>query len=38
VVFALSEDDAERLLQHIRDEKLSLFYIRTPVDYGFTGT
>ncbi len=38
VVFALSDEDADRLLQRIRGEKLTLFYIRMPVEYGFTGT
>ena len=38
VVFALFEDDAERLLQRITADKLTLFYIRSPVEYGFTGT
>ncbi len=37
VVFALSEEDAARLLQRITDEKLTLFYIHMPVEYGFTG-
>ena len=38
VVFALSEEDAARLLQRVAAEKLALFYIRMPVEYGFTGT
>jgi PII-like signaling protein len=38
VVFALGQDDAERLLQRIALEKLSLFHVRMPIEYGFTGT
>ena len=38
VVFALAEVDADRLLQRIAAEKLTMFYIRNPVEYGFTGT
>lgn len=37
VVFALPEEDAARLLQRITDEKLTLFYIQMPVEYGSTG-
>jgi PII-like signaling protein len=38
VVFALGEDDAERLLQRMAAEKLALFHVRMPIEYGFTGT
>ena len=38
VVFALAGEDADRLLQRITAETLTLFYIRSPVEYGFTGT
>ena len=38
VVFALTEEDAARLLQRVADDKLALFYIRMPVEYGVTGT
>jgi PII-like signaling protein len=36
VVFVISEDEADRLLALIRAEKLSLFYVRIPIDYGVT--
>lgn len=38
VVFALGQGDAERLLQRIALEKLPLFHVRMPIEYGFTGT
>jgi uncharacterized protein len=38
VVFALAEEEGARLLQRIAVEKLALFYVRMPVEYGFTGT
>lgn len=38
VVFALTEQDADRLLKRIAAENLTLFYIRMPVEYGFTAT
>jgi len=34
VVFVISEEEADRLLALIRAEKLSLFYVRMPVEYG----
>ena len=37
VVFFVSDDEAERLMALIRAEKLSLFYVRTPAEYGVVG-
>ena len=34
VVFVVTDDEAERLLALIRDEKLLLFYVRMPIEYG----
>ena len=34
VVFVVTDDEAESLLALIRDEKLSLFYVRMPIEYG----
>ena len=36
VGFALRDDEADRLLQVLADEKVSLFYVRLPIEYGFT--
>jgi len=36
IVFALSEEEAGRLLQRLRDEKLELFFVSMPVQFGFT--
>ncbi|MBL8251330.1 MAG: DUF190 domain-containing protein [Candidatus Competibacter sp.] len=36
VVFAISEQDADRLLESIERERLRIFYVRMPVDYGVT--
>lgn len=36
IVFALSEEQADHLLQRVHDEKLELFYIRMPAQSGFT--
>ena len=32
--FAVTDDEAERLLQLLRDEKIRIFYARMPVEYG----
>ncbi len=34
VVFAISDEEADRLLQVIRSEHIQVFYIRMPVEYG----
>lgn len=36
VGFVVTEQDAERFLAHLAQEKLNLFYIRLPVETGFT--
>ena len=37
VGFALSEEDSQRLLDRLKDEKLELFYIKVPLEMGFVG-
>ena len=37
VGFAVTDEEADRLLQRIRDEKVSVFYVRLPVEFGITG-
>lgn len=32
--FAVSDDEAERLLDSIRAERISIFYVRVPIEYG----
>jgi PII-like signaling protein len=34
VVFAVADEEADRLLDLIRRENIPLFYIRMPVEYG----
>lgn len=34
VVFAVADEEAERLLDLIRREHIPLFYIRMPIEYG----
>ena len=35
--FAVSDDEAERLLKLLTDERVSLFYVRIPADIGVSG-
>jgi len=37
VKMALSEADVERLFRRLREEKISVFYVKTPIEYGMTG-
>jgi uncharacterized protein len=36
VGFVVTEAEAERFLAHIKAQGLNLFYLRVPVEYGFT--
>ena len=35
--FACTDEQAERLLQCLRDEQVSVFYVRLPAQFGLTG-
>jgi PII-like signaling protein len=37
VGFALTEDEARRLLAHLAGEKLRMFYIKLPLEMGMVG-
>jgi len=37
VGFALSEEEAQKLLAHLAGEKLRMFYIKTPLEMGVVG-
>ena len=32
--FAVSDEDADRLLRAIHEEKVSIFYLRIPIEFG----
>jgi PII-like signaling protein len=32
--FAVSDDEAQRLLDRIKAERISIFYVRVPIEYG----
>jgi PII-like signaling protein len=36
VVFAITDQEADRLLAKVREEQLALFYVRMPVECGIT--
>ena len=38
VMLALSEDDTQRLLARLKDEGIDIFYIKTPIEFGMTGS
>lgn len=37
VGFALTEEEAQRLLAHLAGEKLQMFYIKVPLEMGLVG-
>lgn len=37
VTMALSAADAERLFNRLHEEKIDVFYIKTPIEFGTTG-
>lgn len=36
VSFVVTQDEADRFLAHVATQGLNLFYLRVPVDFGFT--
>jgi PII-like signaling protein len=34
VDFAVADEDAERMLDLLRAERVSIFYVRTPIEFG----
>ena len=34
VTFAVSDEEAQKLLDLVRAEKLSLFYVKLPIEFG----
>jgi uncharacterized protein len=36
VGFVVTDEEADRFLEHIAAQGLNLFYLRVPVEYGFT--
>jgi hypothetical protein len=37
VVMAVSEADAERIFERLREEKINIFYVKAPIEFGMTG-
>lgn len=33
---ALSESDTERLFQRLHEEKINVFYVKAPIEFGMT--
>lgn len=36
ILMAVSEAEAERLFLRLREEKIKMFYVKTPIEYGTT--
>ena len=37
IMMATSEEDVNRLFAKLREERIDIFYIKTPIDFGMTG-
>jgi PII-like signaling protein len=37
VTMAVSESDAERIFDKLKEEEIDVFYVKIPVEYGMTG-
>ena len=37
VTMALSKSDVQRLFQRLHDEKINVFYVKMPIEFGMTG-
>lgn len=38
VVLAVTEEECDRLFEHLRKEGVHLFYVKAPVEFGMLGT
>ena len=37
LTMAVSEVDANRLFMRLKEEKINIFYVKTPIEFGMTG-
>lgn len=37
IIMAISQEDAIRLFEKLREERIKIFYIKTPIEFGMTG-
>ena len=37
VIMALSEDDVDRIFERLAEEKINIFYVKEPIEFGMTG-
>jgi len=37
VTMAVSEQQAELMFEHLRQESVKVFYVKTPIEFGMTG-
>lgn len=38
ILLAISEQDTIRLFDRLREEEINIFYVKTPIEFGMTGT
>lgn len=37
VIMALSEADADRMFARLHEERINVFFVKTPIEYGMSG-
>jgi len=37
ITLAIGETDAQRLFEKLREEKIHIFYVKAPIEFGMTG-
>lgn len=37
IMMAISQEDTDRLFEKLREERINIFYIKTPIEFGMTG-
>jgi PII-like signaling protein len=37
IMMAISQEDTDRLFKTLREERIDIFYIKTPIEFGMTG-
>jgi len=37
IIMAISQEDVDRLFDKLREERINIFYIKAPIEFGMTG-
>jgi PII-like signaling protein len=37
IIMAVTEEEADRFMNHLREAAVTIFYVRTPIEFGTLG-